>query len=98
MWLKEEEKEHSSLLSSLSKTAEEKGRITNYREFCGGTMEYILGNIINVNVQNELLELGVIATKVKEKCFYIENFSIYWRRLTHSLTIIESTLSLHLPP
>ena len=40
-------------------------------------MEYSLGNIINVNVQNELLELGVIATKVKEKCFYIENFSIY---------------------
>ena len=30
-------------------------------------MEYSLGNIINVNVQNELLELGVIATKVKEK-------------------------------
>ena len=30
-------------------------------------MEYILGNIINVNVQNELLELRVIATKVKEK-------------------------------
>ena len=54
-------------LLSLSKTAEEEGRITNYREFCGGTMEYILGNIINVNVQNELLELRVIATKVKEK-------------------------------
>ena len=67
MWWKEGEKELSSLLSSLSKTAEEKGRITNYREFCGGTMEYSLGNIINVNVQNELLELGVIATKVKEK-------------------------------
>ena len=30
-------------------------------------MEYILGNIINVNVQNELLELRVIATKVREK-------------------------------
>ena len=30
-------------------------------------MEYILGDIINVNVQNELLELRVIATKVKEK-------------------------------
>ena len=30
-------------------------------------MEYSLGNIINVNVQNELLELVVIATKVKEK-------------------------------
>ena len=30
-------------------------------------MEYSLGNIINVNVQNELLELRVIATKVKEK-------------------------------
>ena len=30
-------------------------------------MEYMLGNIINVNVQNELLELKVIATKVKEK-------------------------------
>ena len=30
-------------------------------------MEYSLGNIINVNVQNELLELRVIATKVREK-------------------------------
>ena len=28
---------------------------------------YILGNTINVNVQNELLELRVIATKVREK-------------------------------
>ena len=56
-----------ALLTPIQSLQYSRGKRSNYREFCGGTMEYSLGNIINVNVQNELLELGVIATKVKEK-------------------------------
>ena len=56
-----------ALLTPIQSLQDSRGKRSNYREFCGGTMEYSLGNIINVNVKIESLELGVIATTVKEK-------------------------------